>query len=81
MLFKRKVATTGTYYWSRGSSFVTSAYEMIAANDRTNNEFYVCPTYNYLICKGMRVVPFPVILHESLGTPEELKEYLNKPWR
>src|SRR5262249_48645305 len=33
-------ATTGLYYFSRGSDFVLHAEAMIRANERSNNEFY-----------------------------------------
>ena len=42
-------ATTGLYGWKRGSDYVKYAEEMILYNDRINNEFYVCPVYNYAI--------------------------------
>ena len=45
-------ATCGVYYFHRGSDFVSCAEEMIAANDRFNNEFYTAPVYNYLIRRG-----------------------------
>ena len=40
-------ATVGIYLYSKGKDFVNSASQMIAQNDRVNNEFYTCPTYNY----------------------------------
>jgi dTDP-glucose pyrophosphorylase len=37
-------ATCGIYYWKRGSDYVKYANQMIDAKDRTNGEFYVCPS-------------------------------------
>ncbi len=72
------IATNGLHFWKRGSDFVSSALEMISNNDRTNNEFYVAPSYNYLIKKGKKILPFFYNLHFPIGTPEDLESYLNK---
>lgn len=68
------IATCGVYYWSRGSQFVVSAEQMILKNIKTNNEFYVCPVYNEMLDK--KIVIFPVNTHFPIGTPEDLKYYL-----
>lgn len=70
------IATNGLHFWSAGSDFVSSATEMIQANDRYNNEFYVAPTYNYLIKKGKKILPFFYNLHFPIGTPDDLESYL-----
>jgi NDP-sugar pyrophosphorylase family protein len=69
-------ATAG-YYWSRGSDFVKFAEQMIEADDRLNNEFYVAPVYNYAIKAGKRIVITQVDKVYQMGTPEDLQEYLN----
>ena len=43
------IATVGIYMFKKGKFFVENALDMIVRNDRVNNEFYVCPVYNYLI--------------------------------
>ena len=43
------LATVGLYYFRRADIFINSAIDMICRNDRVNNEFYVCPVYNYAI--------------------------------
>ncbi|MNY74408.1 hypothetical protein D3C86_2134340 [compost metagenome] len=47
-------------------------------NDRTNNEFYVCPAYNYAIRNGARIGVYEIDVRNmhGLGTPEDLTEYL-----
>lgn len=70
-------ATTGVYFWRKGSSFVKCAEEMINKNIRTNNEFYVCPAYQHLIESGGKVISYPITKHWSIGTPEELKRYIS----
>jgi dTDP-glucose pyrophosphorylase len=69
-------ATVGFYYFKRGSDFVKNAEEMIAANDRVNNEFYLCPVYNYLIKNGGVVRISEIQEMWGLGTPEDLDTYL-----
>jgi dTDP-glucose pyrophosphorylase len=73
-------ATIGIYLFNRGSDFVDAAIEMILNQDRINNEYYTCPTYNYLIKDGKRIGVFdipPEAMH-GIGTPEDLQMYLNK---
>ena len=70
-------ATAGYYYWNRGSDFVKYAEQMIAANDRVNNEFYVAPVYNYAVKDGRHIVITHVDKVHQMGTPEDLEEYLN----
>lgn len=81
---KRRIsplATAGIYYWAHGNDFVKAAEKMIAANDRTNGEFYVAPVYNHFIDDTKFVAPYIIGAdnHHSLGTPEHLEEYLK--WR
>ena len=73
------LATVGIYLFSEGRHFVGGAIDMIARNDRVNNEFYVCPVYNYLIRDGLRVGVYEI--NESqmhgTGTPEDFEGYKN----
>ena len=70
------IATVGYYYWKNGSDFVKYAEQMIEKNIRVNNEFYVCPVFNEAIgdCKQIRT--FNTAGMWGLGTPEDLKYYL-----
>jgi HAD superfamily hydrolase (TIGR01509 family) len=70
------LATVGFYYWKHGSDFVKYAEEMIEQDIRVNNEFYVCPVYNNAIKGGLKVRTFDVPRMWGLGTPEDLKRYL-----
>ena len=69
-------ATVGVYYWKKGSDYVKYAKEMIAANDRTNNEFYVAPVTNYAIKNGARIRVKNIKKMWCLGTPEDLMNFL-----
>jgi len=70
------IATVGYYYWKHGSDFVKYAEQMISKDIRVNNEFYVCPVFNEAIQDGKEVRTFDVGGMWGLGTPEDLKHYL-----
>ncbi len=70
------IATVGVYYWSKGSDYVKYAEQMIKKNIRTNNEFYTCPVFNEAIGDGKKIKTFDIEKMWGLGTPEDLKYYL-----
>jgi len=70
------LATVGYYYWKHGSDFVKYAEQMIEKNIRVNGEFYVCPVYNEAIQDKKPIRTFNVEKMWGLGTPEDLKYYL-----
>jgi HAD superfamily hydrolase (TIGR01509 family) len=69
-------ATVGYYFWKHGSDFVKYAEQMIEKNIRVNNEFYVCPVFNQAIEDNKEIRTFNVEGMWGLGTPEDLKYYL-----
>lgn len=69
------IATNGLHYWKKGRYFVESAEKMIEEDDRVNGEFYVAPTYNYMVGSGRKVTIYPFEQHFPIGTPEDLKIY------
>lgn len=69
-------ATVGIYYWKRGADYVKYAEQMISKDIRTNNEFYVCPVFNEAILDGKRVRVKEIAKMWGIGTPEDLKTYL-----
>ena len=73
-----KYATVGIYLYTKGKHFVNAAIDMIINNDRVNNEFYTCPTYNYAIKNGMNIGIYNIDYKQmhGLGTPDDLKKYL-----
>jgi dTDP-glucose pyrophosphorylase len=73
-----KNATAGLYYFSAGRIFVENAIDMIAGNDRVNNEFYAAPVYNYAINSGKKIGVFLIDKNSmhGTGTPADLKEYI-----
>ena len=70
------IATCGIYYYRKGSDFVKYANRMIMNDERVNNEFYICPVYNFLIKDGKSLIPFYVDEMYGIGTPEDLNSYL-----
>ena len=72
------IATVGVYYWRKGYDYVKYAEQMIEKDIRTNNEFYVCPVYNEAIGDDKKVKVFPIEKMWGLGTPEDLKGYLDE---
>jgi HAD superfamily hydrolase (TIGR01509 family) len=69
-------ATVGYYYWKHGSDFVKYAEEMIEKNIRVNNEFYVCPVFNQAIEDSKEIRVFNTEGMWGLGTPEDLRYFL-----
>ncbi len=70
------LATNGLHYWKKAKYFFESYYDMIKKNDRTNNEFYVAPSYNYLIERKYKIGIYMFNQHFPIGTPEDLKNFL-----
>jgi dTDP-glucose pyrophosphorylase len=70
-------ATTGHYYWKSWKTFKASAEQMFANNDRYNNEFYLCPVFNYTIAQGYTVKTVNVQSMHGIGTPEDLQYWLS----
>ena len=77
-------ATVGIYNFRRGSDFVQAADQMIAADLRVNNEFYVAPTYNQLIAEGRRIVVAATGRERAgmygLGVPADLHFFKTTSW-
>jgi len=70
-------ATTGLYYFKKGSDFVKYAEQMIKKNIRVNNEFYVCPIFNEAIADGKKIKIYDVERLLGLGIPEDLNYFLS----
>ena len=70
------IATVGYYYWKHGSDFVKYAEQMIQKDIRVNGEFYVCPAFNQAIADHKQIRTFNTTGMWGLGTPEDLKYYL-----
>ena len=73
------MATAGIYMFRKGRDFVDAAIDMIVQNERINNEFYVCPVYNYAIKNKKRIGVYSILFEEmhGLGTPKDLNVYID----
>lgn len=71
-------ATVGIYFFTKGMDFVDAAIDMIIENDRVNDEFYVCPVYNYAIRSKKKIGTYAIKGEQmhGLGTPEDLEVYI-----
>lgn len=76
-------ATVGIYSWRSVEKFISSFERMVAANDRVNGEFYLAPTYNYMIEQGQKLSYFNVgeigLEVHGLGTPEDFSKFESNP--
>lgn len=75
------ISLNGIHYWRKGKYFVQSAEDMIECNDTApNGEFYVGPTYNYMIRKDLNVGihHIPTYQHNPVGVPDDLNSFLKK---
>lgn len=72
------VATVGIYYWKHGKDYVKFAEQMISKNIRVNNEFYVCPVFNEAVQDNKKITTFNIEKMWGIGTPEDLKIFLEK---
>lgn len=70
-------ALTGLYHFRRPADFFEAATYYITNDIRVNNEFYIAPMYNYLIAQGRKFVVDEAAEHHILGTPAELKQFLD----
>lgn len=68
-------ATFGGYYWKDMNKLELAIQDMIAANDRFNGEFYLCPSYTYLANRGGKIYPYIVNEICDIGTPATLEKY------
>jgi len=71
------IATVGVYYFSDESKWIKAHEKQMDANDRTNNEFYLAPTYNYLE-ENVGIHRIDEMI--GMGTPEELNDFKNSEY-
>jgi NDP-sugar pyrophosphorylase family protein len=72
-------ATVGVYGWHKSNDAKLSFQDTFERNIRTNNEFYVAPTYNFLISQGKLIETNLVGDHgiavHGLGIPNDLESF------
>jgi hypothetical protein len=71
------IATVGVYYFGNECDWIKAHEKQMDANDRTNNEFYLAPTYNYLE-ENVGIHRIDEMI--GMGTPEELNDLKNSEY-
>ena len=66
-------ASTGTYYFKKGSYIKKYFDEAMEKNIQYNGEYYVTLVYNLLIQDGLRVGYYDTPFATVMGTPEEVE--------
>jgi HAD superfamily hydrolase (TIGR01509 family) len=68
-------ATTGIYYWAKGSEFVRCAERMISDNNKSQGEYYIAPVFNEALKDGMKIRNYKIQKMWPLGIPEDLHSF------
>ncbi len=68
-------ASTGTYYFKKGSYIKKYFQQAIDQNINYNGEYYVTLVYNLLIKDGLKVHCYPTDFVTVFGTPEEVENF------
>lgn len=83
---KQEISSTGTvgiYYFESSLTFQKAVQDMINANERYNNEFYLAPCYNFIIKDVKKVGQFNIgsVGKEmiGLGTSEDFLKFQETP--
>jgi NDP-sugar pyrophosphorylase family protein len=71
-------ASTGTYWFRRGTDFVRVAESRFNSGKREASEFYVGPLYNDLITRGAKVKNFSICKLYCFGTPDDLADTIKR---
>ncbi len=69
------LCSSGLYYFREVKDYFDTFEEIVRTNDRTKNEFYIAPMYNYLINKGKDIRYNKILLNDVVfcGTPDEYR--------
>jgi NDP-sugar pyrophosphorylase family protein len=77
------LATVGIYGFGSATVMLEAFQEMFSAKDSTLGEYYVAPSYNYIIKRGhpvsvVNLGPVGTVMH-GLGIPVDFESFLEKP--
>jgi hypothetical protein len=72
-------ATAGFYWYSKGSSFIDGAKEMIRKEARLGDGYYICPIFNSIILAGGKVkaIQIPASNYHPLKNQSQI-QYENR---
>lgn len=67
------LCSSGLYYFKEAKDYFVTFEKIVRSDDRTKNEFYIAPMYNYLIKQGKDIRYNQISLNEIIfcGTPNE----------
>lgn len=68
-------AVIGAFTFRRAGDFLAACDDMIRADARMKNEFYVDQAINFAVARGLRGVPLEVDRYICWGTPQDLAIY------
>jgi len=68
-------AISGCFWFRRAGALFSAIDELVASNERVNNEFYLDQVPNLYLKSGRRVVAFEVTKYIGWGTPQDLADY------
>jgi dTDP-glucose pyrophosphorylase len=74
---KKKISTNaiiGSYYFKEGRDFVFAAEKMIKEDVKVGGEFYISPSFNYLVQENKKGILINGCKLVEMGTPELLEE-------
>lgn len=75
------LADFGIYIVSSGKNLVGALKKQIKEGKKLNGEFYIGEAFNYLIKKGVKIFPIPVIAKYDLGNPEDIEYFSERPFK
>lgn len=68
-------ATNGLHFWTKSFDFYNSCDKMFDRNDTVLNEFYIGPSYNYMINSDKKVLQYFFNEHFPIGIPGDLEKF------
>ena len=74
------LCSSGLYYFKKSNDYNKIFSKVLKADDRSKNEFYIAPMYNYLIGKGKDIRYSEITLDNIIfcGTPDEYESLIQK---
>lgn len=74
------LCSSGLYFFKRTQDFRNVFKEIVQKDDRSKNEYYIAPMYNYLIKEGKDIRYSKISLDEIIfcGTPDEYEQLIRK---
>jgi len=74
------LCSSGLYYFKYAKDFLNIFKEILDKNDRSKNEFYIAPMYNYMIKENKDIRYSKISLDEIVfcGTPVEYEKIIRK---